>query len=244
MHPFEKVLNERFDGVIKPGEHDEQEGAACALEMASVARGRLLSDKSGDTGLPTLWPLSDGLCIWPDDQSRTQHVVPLVKALWGWPQWSKKRRADWKRRVIRRTIQEVLPCVLRPIGLEAEADRCAQDGTKDAVDAAREAADAAATAARKAADSFRMLDAVRAREAAGYMAKAASKREDFDIAYAAYNVAFAAGLITRSRAVAAGDPDVDTANPIASGVSAVNVLSLACRIWREEAERKPQLKAN
>lgn len=244
VHPFDKTVYQQFGGVIQAGEHDDHEGAACALEAASVARGRGLSDRPGDAGLPTLWPISDGLCIWPDDQTRTQHVVPLVKALWGWPQWSKRRRAAWKRRVIQRTIQEILPCALHPIGLETEADRCAQDGTMEAAKAARAAAKGAVEDARKAADSFRMLDAIRAREAAKYVIKAAQIREDFDIAYAAYNVAFAVGLIARSRAAAAGDPDADTAAPMGVCVSAVDVLSLACRIWREEAERVRQLEAN
>ena len=183
MHPYEQLLHERFGGIIKAGEHDVQEGAACALEAASEARGHGLSDDSGDAGLPTLWPLSDGLCIWPDDQTRTQQVVPLVKALWGWPQLSKKRRAAWKWRVIQRTIREIFPCVLRSVGLEAEADRCAQDGTIEAAEAARAAANGAVEDARKTADSCRMLDAIHAREAADYVVKAARNREDFDMAY-------------------------------------------------------------
>ena len=243
-HPFEKVLHERFDGVIKPGEHDEQEVAACALEAASVARGRSLSDNPGDAGLPTLWPLSDGLGIWPDDWTRTQHVVPLVKALWGWPQWSKTRQAAWKRRVIQRTIHEILPCVLRQIGLEAEADRCVQDGTIEAAKAACAAADGVVEDARRVADSFRMLDAIHVREAAHYVTKAAGSRQDFDLAYGAYNVALAVGLIARSRAAASGDPDADASDSIVVCESAVDVLSLACRIWRVEAERERQQRAD
>lgn len=236
VHPFDKTLYQQLGGVIQAGEHDDHEDAACALEAASIARGRGLSDMPGDAGLPTLWPISDGLCIWPDDQTRTEHVVPLVKALWGWPQWSEEQQGAWKRRVIQRTIQEILPCVLRPIGLDAEADRCAQGGTIKAAKAARAAANGVVEYAGKVADSFRMLDAIRAREAAKYVIKAAQEREDFDIAYAAYNVAFAVGCIARSRAAAAGDPDADTVAPIGMCVSAVDVLSLACRIWHEEAE--------
>lgn len=244
VHPFDKTVYQQFGGVIQAGEHDDHEGAACALEAASIARGRGLSDKPGDAGLPTLWPISDGHCIWPDDQTRTEHVVPLVKALWGWPRWSKKRRAAWKRRVIQRTIQEILPCVLRPIGLDAEADRCAQGGTIKAAKAARAAANGVIEDAHDAADCFRKLEATRAREAAKYVIKAAQEREDFDIAYAAYNVAIAVGCIARSHAAAAGDPDADTAAPIGVCVSAVDVLSLACLIWREEAERIRPLRSH
>ena len=244
VHPFDNVLYQQLGGIIQAGEHEDHEGAACALEAASVARGHGLSDDSGDAGLPTLWPISDGLCIWPDDQTRTEHVVPLVKALWGWPQWSEEQQGAWKRRVIQRTIQEILPCVLRPIGLEAEADLCAQGGTIKAAKAARAAANDVVEDAGKVADSFRILEATRAREAAKYVIKAAQEREDFDIAYAAYNVAFAVGCIARSRAAAAGDPDADTAAPIGVCVSAVDVLSLACRIWCEEAEQVRQPRTN
>lgn len=230
MHPYEQLLHEQFGGAIRAGVHNEQEGAACALEIASLARGRGLSDRQADAGLPTLWPISDGLMIWPDDQTRTKHVLPMVKALWGWPQWSKRRRAAWKRRAIQRTIREILPYVLRSVGLEAEADFCVHNGTIEAADTARAAAEGAVKDARKAADCFLMLDAIRAREAANFVVKAARKREDFDIAYAAYNVAFAVGSIARSR-------DADAAGYTDGGSSAVEVLSLACRIWREEAER-------
>ena len=243
-HLFDKVLYQQFGGIIQAGKHDDHEGAACVLEAASMARGRGLSDKPGDAGLPTLWPLSDGLCIWPDDQTRTQHIVPLVKALWGCPQWSEEQQGAWKQRVIQRTIQEILPLVLRPIGLETEAERCEREGTKEAADAASSAAEKRVTAARSAADSVRVLDAIHAREAANYVVKAAREREDFDIAYAAYNVAFTVGSIARSRAAAASDPDADIAAPVVAGVSAVDVLSLACRIWREEAERVRELKSN
>ena len=244
LHPFERVLHEKFGGVIEAGEHDLEDGAACALEAASFARGREFSDKPAVAGLPTLWPLSDGLGIWPDDKTRTKHVIPLVKALWRWPRWSKGQRAAWKRRVIQRTIQEILPFVLRSIGLESEADRCEQDGTIEAAEAASAAANGAVKDARKAADSFRMLDAIRAREAANYVIKAAQRREDFDIAYAAYNIAIAIGGIARSRDAAAADSDADTVGSIVVGVSALDILSLACGLWREEAERIRQLRSN
>ena len=91
----------------------------------------------------------------------------------------------------------------------------------EAVDAAREAADEAAAAARRATDSFRLIDAKHAREVAHIAAKAARERQDFDIAYGAYNVALAVGLIARGRAAAASDPDTDTAASTGVRVSAV-----------------------
>ena len=235
MHPFEQVLLERFEGVIESGEHDFQDGAACALEAASLARGRGFSDKPADAGLPTLWPISDGLGIWPDDKTRTKHVIPLVKSLWGWPQWSKGQQKTWKGRVVQRTIQEILPCIIRTIGLEAEAERCALDGNLEAALAARAAAKRVVEAARKTADSNRMLDAVHAKEAAHFVVKAASSRDDFDLAYAAYNVASAVLCRVIGPATSAEISNVDTGRFKVDGVSAVEILSLTCRIWREEA---------
>lgn len=237
MHPFELVLHERFEGVIDSGEHDLQDGAACALEAASLARGRRFSDRPTEAGLPTLWPISDGLGIWPDDQTRTKHVVPLVKSLWGWPQWSKGQQKTWKGRVVQRTIQEILSCIIRTIGLEAEAERCALDGNLEAALAARAAAKRVVEAARKTADSIRMLDAVRAKEAAHFVVIAASSRDEFNLAYAAYSVASSVLCMAIGRATSAVNSNLDTPCYKVDGVSAVEILSLTCRIWREEAER-------
>jgi len=244
MHPFEKVLYERFEGVILPGEHDLEEGVACALEAASMARGRGLSDKPGDAGLPTLWPLSDGLGIWPDHQTRTEHVVPLVKALWGWPQWSQGQKKVWKSRVVQRTIQEILPLILRPIGLEAEAKQCERNGSLEAALAARAAAKKVTESARKTADCTLMLNAVRSREATHYVVKAASSRDDFDLAFAGYNLASTVHCMTIGRATTAHSSAEDIAYYKVDGTSAVEILSLSCRIWREEAERVRELKSN
>ena len=243
-HPYERLLHEQFGGIIKAGQHDVQDSAACALEAASMVRGHGLSDDPGDTGLPTLWPISDGLGIWPDDRTRTNHLVPLVKSLWGWPQWSRGHQKTWKGRVVRRTIQEILPCILRPSGLEAEAERCARDGNLEAALATRAAAMRVAEEPLKAADSIRVLDIVRAREAAHYVVKAASNRDDFDLAYAAYTVATAVHCMAIGRASAVHNTTADTACYKIDGVSAVEILSLTCRIWREEAEHIRQLRSN
>lgn len=236
MHPFELELHERFGGVIEAGQHDLEDGAACALEAASMARGRGLSDDLGDAGLPAIWPISDGLGIWPDDQTRTMHVIPLVKALWGWPQWSKGQQKNWKGRVVQRIIQETLPHILRRIGLEAEAERCARDGNLEAALAARAAAQGVVDAVRKASDANRMLDAVRAKEAARFVVIAASSREDFNLAYAAYYAATTVHCMAIGRVTSSANSREDTARCKVDGVSGVDILSLACRIWREEAE--------
>ena len=244
VHPFDKTLYQELGGVIQAGEHDDHEGAACALEAASIARGRGLSDMPGDAGLPTLWPISDGLCIWPDDQTRTEHVVPLVKALWGWPQWSEEQQGAWKRRVIQRTIQEILPCVLRSIGLDAEADFCVRDGTKKAALNASAAAEKTRETAFREQDALLMLDAIRAREAAECAAKAVHSEDVFYTAHATHYVATAVSCMARGSATAKATSDAAVACYKVNGFSALDVLAQACLIWREEAERVRPLRSN
>lgn len=241
MHPFEQVLHEQFGGVIRV---EEKEGAACALEAASVARGHGFSDDPDDAGLPTLWPLSDGYCIWPDDQTRTKHIVPVVKALWGWPQWSRKQKAAWKRRVAERTVRELLPLVLRPIGLESEADFCVQDGTEKAALDASAAAEKTREAAFRKQDAILTYDAIRAREAAEYAVKAVHSKDVFYTAHAAHYVAIAVSCMARGPATAKATSDTAAARYKVNGFSALDILARACRIWREEAERVRQLRSN
>lgn len=241
MHPFEQVLHKEFGGVIRV---EEQDGAACALEAASVARGHGFSNDPDDAGLPTLWPLSDGYCIWPDDRTRTKHIVPLVKALWGWPQWSRKQKVAWKRRIAERTVRELLPFVLRPIGLESEADFCVRDGTeKAALDASAAAEKTRETACREQ-DAILMLDATRAREAAKYVVKAVHSKDVFYTAHAAHYVAIAVSCMARGPATAKAISNAAAARYKVNGVSALDILARACRIWREEAERVRQPRSN
>jgi hypothetical protein len=244
MHPFERILFERFGGHIQAGEHDEREEAACALEMASLARGRGLSYESVDAELPMFWPISDGLGIWPDDKTRTVHVLPLVTALWDWPQWSKSQEEAWKGRILQRTIQEILPFVLRPIGLIAEADRCAQDGDLGAALAAREAAREIVKTAHGDQDAMLVLRAVRVRESARFVVRAARSRDDFELAYAAYHVASSLHCIAIGRGIAAREALTDSTCYRNRDATAGEILALACRIWREEADQVLNLKSH
>lgn len=135
-HPYELIVAERFGGLLSHGEHDP-DGAACALEAASIARGRPWSDDPDDVELPDLRPLNDG--PWTSDEARTEAMVPLVVALWDWPTWAGDRHQAWLSRVASRTTREVLPIVLRAVGLDAEAERCELEGTREEVWAALDA---------------------------------------------------------------------------------------------------------
>ena len=241
MHPFEQVLHGQYGGVIRV---EEKEGAACALEAASVARGRPFSDKPSDAGLPDLSPLSDGNCIWPDDQTRTEHLVPVVKALWTWPRWSNRQRSAWKQRVIKRTIGEILPLILRPIGLEAEAERCAREGTARATIATRIAAEKLRKAALREQNATLMLDAIRVRETANDAIQALNSKDVFYTAITAYSAATAAHCMAIGRTTTSASSEVDTARFKVSGASAEDILALACLIWRVEAERIRPLRSH
>ena len=230
VHPFEKVLHEQFGGVIRL---EEEDGAACAVEAASVARGNGFSDSPKSAGLPNLWPLSDGCLIWPDDKTRTEHVVPMVKALWGWPQWSRKRRAAWKRRVIQRTIREVLPCVVRPLGLEAEAEHCAQTGETAPSLSALEAA--MSRDVHSSEELRKRVEMGQAKTAIDFATKATSSMDPLDMALAASLAANALQCMAIVCTINSNTTDAEAARYKICGVSAMDILVLACRIWREEA---------
>jgi hypothetical protein len=174
-----------------------------ALEAATVARcgKKRWSASPSLAGLPDLRPLNDA---FRDDAARTEHLVPVVLALWDWAEWPAGRRVDWARGVALRTIRQVLPIVLRARGLVADAEACERAETLDqARAAARDAAVAAAVVfARDAADAAAVVFA----------------------AASAASVAFVSVVFAAAFAAAAADARHE-------------VLALACRIWREEAER-------
>ena len=149
-----QVLDDRFGGVIRHGAHSP-DSQACALEVASIARGKPWSDSPASANLPDIRLLNDG--PWSSDEVRTKAILPLMEALWNrWPKWSDAQKRDYMKRVSTRNIGEVLPLALRAVGLEAEAVRCEKEHS---IEAARSAASAesaaqlAASAAQLAAQS-------------------------------------------------------------------------------------------
>lgn len=172
-HPFDKVLALRFNGLLKRGKH-RPDGEACALEAASVARGNEWSDVPAAAGLPDIRPLNDA--GWSSDEARTRAMRPLVKALWGWPEWSEKKRVAWARRVALRTVREVLPIALDAAGLRRDAQACRAARTLRSAAAAANAAAApsGAAAAAYSADAAESAAAARAAAAAAAYARAAA----------------------------------------------------------------------
>ena len=89
------------------------------------------------------------------------------------------------------TIRRLLPKILREIGLNAEADRCEQEGTEGSARAASAAASTAAADAARSA-SYAAEAASAARAAASYAASAASYAADYAAGYADDSASYAA----------------------------------------------------
>ena len=200
-HVYETTVADRFGGVLKAGKHCE-DGEACALEAAAIARGCNWTDDPARVGLPDLRRINDSR--WASDGERTEHIVPVIVALWDWPRWTTARRIAWAKEVALRTIREVLPIVLELRGFndEAAACRAATDLVlaRAAASAAMQktAADAAAAAAADAAAAYAAYAAADAAAAAADAyaydgdAYAADAYADAYAAAAAYAAAYAA----------------------------------------------------
>src|SRR5262249_16383293 len=111
------ILKKRFGGVLRHGSHVEN-GQACALECVSAPPKIKWTDRPEVVGMPDLRPLNDAR--WPDDATRTKHMLPVIEALWNWADWSNARKILFAERLAFLTITEMLPVVLRTIKLEKE----------------------------------------------------------------------------------------------------------------------------
>jgi hypothetical protein len=192
IHPYDKVLAARFGGILRNGKHDE-DGEACALEAATVARKKKWSDSPDDAGLPDLRALNDG--AWSSDAARTKALVPAIRALWDWPKWSEEQKRALTDRVTLRLIREVLPDVFVAIWLAEHAQKMreapdlawaagAAAGAAWAAEAAAAwAAGAAAAEAARAADAG-AADAEEAAWAAAWAAAGAARAADRVLALA------------------------------------------------------------
>ena len=87
------------DSVLKRGSHKPDSREFCALEFSSIMRKKDFSDSPGD--MPDLRPLNDAPLS--SDAIRTEHLLPVMAALWDWRDWSnnKKRESSpgWKKSI-------------------------------------------------------------------------------------------------------------------------------------------------
>jgi hypothetical protein len=205
---FGQYIKRRLKGgVLRQGAH-EPNGEACALEARSQALGLQWTDDPVQTQFPDIRPLNDAW--WESDAQRTEHLVPVIEALWDWPQWDKARQQRFAERLAERTIREILPPALETAGCKAEAEACRKDGDEKSARAAKVAATSAATDAANvaAASAAAYATATRAAKVAAYATAANAAAAAANVAAYATAAAYAAG----------------------------NSLIFACRIWRECAE--------
>lgn len=101
------LLHKFDDGVLMHGGHDENEGKFCALEFESKVRGRYFSDEP--ITLPDVRPVNDG--VWLSDKSRTDALLPVLAALWGWENWTKSKRRRWVREASLEIARKVIPAI-------------------------------------------------------------------------------------------------------------------------------------
>src|ERR1700677_2852773 len=120
MGIFTETLNARFKGILSYGSH-EPDRSACALEVASIARGVEWSDDPFHAGLPDVRPINDA---FGDDVLRTECITPVIEELFDWWPTDMERRVRFTRRLALRTVREILPSVLDAFNLHDHAQRC------------------------------------------------------------------------------------------------------------------------
>ena len=200
-------------GLLKYGSHRVDAREYCPLEFSSIMRGQSFSDRPGD--LPDLLELSDA--FGADDQMRTDHILPVIAALWEWREWSPSRQQQWVECVAIAIVREIvvtLPCLTESIRWQCREATTLQkaEAAADAAEAAANHAEAWATSAAADAAAW----AVWTTRSAGHTAAGVARATR-----AAGNaVARAAGA-----ALAAGDAE-----------ARAKILSHACAMWVRAAE--------
>jgi hypothetical protein len=181
-------------------------GQTCIEGAISLACGGGLSDSPACVAEPDRsYAIAINDAAWSSPAARAEALLPLALAQLD---TAGRDRTVWARALAEGTIRRVLPIGLRAAGLDAEAERCAREGTADsarsAARAARAAADAyaAAYAATYTASAADAASAAAAARDAADCAAAAAVDADAD---AAYDAADAAAVVAARASVAAGD---------------------------------------
>ena len=133
---YNKLLFERFGGVLKGGGHGDCESEACPMEIRAILLG--LHGDDPDKSPRDAWARIMADAVWSSDAARTAAMREVVLR--------DEPDAGWPARLAEATIRRLLPPMLRDVGLMAEAERCEREGTAEAA-AAASAVRAAASAA-------------------------------------------------------------------------------------------------
>lgn len=125
-------------GHLSAGDHECPGEGACILEAVSICDGVDWTDDPNALDRPDIRPLNDG--PWTSDEVRTEQMMRLAPLLAAWPAWGKPRRLDYLRRVVIRTVRELLPIALRDRHLPDRAKECEHVTTLAAAEGAAAAA--------------------------------------------------------------------------------------------------------
>jgi hypothetical protein len=228
---LQSLLAEHDDGVLRSGAHREGR-EFCALEFESKVRGRDWSD--APVTLPDMRPINDGL--WSSDAARTDALLPVMVALWGWSTWTLERRIAWAQRIALETVRQIvaeLPGLSDAIRTQCRdaKDLTAAEGAAERAGAWAAAAAAMTEAAAEAAAGL-AVSAAAAAARAGAPAAAAAR-------VWAPATAWAATAAARAGAAAEAEAAVGAAAEAEAAVGAEaadSVLRIACQIWIQAAE--------
>lgn len=110
------LLHEHDEGILRSGSHSEGR-EFCALEFKHKVLGHPWSDTPDG---PDYRPLNDAR--WSSDAARTAGLLPVMVALWDWPEWSEARQTQWWDEVVVETVKQIIAGLP---GLSEELrDRC------------------------------------------------------------------------------------------------------------------------
>lgn len=110
-------LVELDKGVLYSGAHTAGKGQFCALEFVNtLLDGVDFTDSEGYTPelndnpnyMPDLRGLNDHP-KWKSNKDRTDHLLPIIAALWTYDDWSRKRSDEFKKRLVSLINEVVFP---------------------------------------------------------------------------------------------------------------------------------------
>lgn len=100
-----KVLKERFHGVILRRKHEQATGECCVLELASVLRGLKWTDNPELVRCFDLRPLND---IKVPDELRTKYMVKLLEAYDGSLDWPLEKQLQAVEKIVIETVKQIM----------------------------------------------------------------------------------------------------------------------------------------
>ena len=213
MQPFtidelQEFLNTHDAGVLLSGGHSPYLGKYCALEAVGQLRGIPWTDNPLDVGIPDMRCINDA--CWSSDAARTVAMLPMLAAVSRWATWTPEQKQQWVSCVVIQTVRQILSQT--PSLPKSVCTQCQQVATLE--------------------DAKVAVDAARALGVWAAIAAAAAVRAAAEMGAAAETAATAAATAWAARAAAWAAEAAEAAMP-----NADTILTLACVIWQEEADK-------